>query len=229
MGILQRWRRSLGRRGILGTLLHLPVAALRPWRHALLTRLSARRGPRLVAARTPCVLNLGSGPEPLPECVNVDLYFPADLCLDLTRPMPLPGACADAVISEHLLEHLPREAAERLLHECARILRPGGWLRVSTPDLEWMVRRYLADLDSSSAAAAADGLNERVRAHDHLHIYDEALLTGLFARAGFVEVWRARPGESRCELLSGLEGRLAALGPEDAAQHLIIEGRIPPE
>lgn len=226
MSVLDRWRRSVAERGVAGTLLHIPAAALRPLSLAMRTRFSARRAADVIAATDPCVLNLGSGPERLPDCVNVDLYFPAELRLDLTRPLPVPDARVDAIISEHFIEHIPRDAGERLIAECARILRPGGWLRISTPDLGWMVRRYLADTRSGDPAAS-DALNERLRAHDHAHIYDEAALSELFRRAGFESVRRAEPQQSECPLLRDREARLAATDACEAAQHLIVEGRKP--
>jgi len=223
MSVLGRWRRSVGERGVAGTLLHLPAAALRPLGLAVLTRRSAARAPQIIAAADPCVLNLGCGPERLPDCVNVDLYFPAELRLDLTRPLPLPDACVDAIVSQHFIEHVPRATGEQLIAECARVLRPGGWLRVATPDLEWMVRRYLQDIEHGDADVA-DALNERMRAHDHVHIYDFAALAGLFARAGLADVHRAAPQESECAWLRGRESRLAGASPEEVAQHLIVEG-----
>lgn len=224
MSALGRWRRSVGARGVAGTLLHLPVAALRPLGLAVLTRRSAARAPAIIAAADPCVLNLGCGPQRLPDCVNVDLYFPAELRLDLTRPLPIPEASVDAICSQHFIEHISREAGERLIAECVRVLRPGGWLRMSTPDLEWMVRCYLEDAEAGDESAA-DALNERMRAHDHLHIYDFAGLAGLFTRMGLTDVHRAPPQESECPWLCGRESRLAAADADEIARHLIVEGR----
>lgn len=224
MSVLGRWRRSVGERGVAGALLHLPGAALRPLRLAVLTRRPAARAHAIIAAADPCVLNLGCGPERLPDCVNVDLYFPADLRLDLTRPLPLPDASVDAIISQHFIEHIPRAAGECLIAECARVLRPGGWLRISTPDLAWMVQRYLEDVEAGSDGAA-DAFNERMRAHDHLHIYDLESLAALCARAGLTDIHRAAPQESECVWLRGRESRLADADADEIARHLIVEGR----
>ncbi|TKG69981.1 class I SAM-dependent methyltransferase [Prauserella endophytica] len=46
--------------------------------------------------------------------------------------LPLPSSSVDVVFSHALLEHVPQPQA--VLAECARVLRPGGTLAVSTPD-----------------------------------------------------------------------------------------------
>lgn len=63
--------------------------------------------------------------------VTADLESPlADLHFDVQR-IPLPDASVDAVICNHLLEHV---ADDRLaLRELHRILRPGGWGIVLSP------------------------------------------------------------------------------------------------
>lgn len=59
------------------------------------------------------------------DYVTADLESPlADLHFDVER-IPLPDASFDAVICNHLLEHVADE--RRALAELRRILRPGGW------------------------------------------------------------------------------------------------------
>src|SRR5687768_18017028 len=40
----------------------------------------------------------------------------------------------EAVFAEHFLEHLPVDAALSFLLEAHRVLAPGGWIRLSTPN-----------------------------------------------------------------------------------------------
>jgi SAM-dependent methyltransferase len=54
------------------------------------------------------------------------------------QPFPCQDETFDWVYSEHFIEHLPREHAIGWLKEALRMLRPGGFVRLSTPDL----RRY---------------------------------------------------------------------------------------
>jgi len=110
MSIVARFNRSVAHRGLGETLLHMPRAALRPLILALRTRQSASRARRLCQTEERLLLHLGCGTERLTGWVNVDLYFPAELCLDLTRPLPIPDACADAIYSQHFIEHTEKEA-----------------------------------------------------------------------------------------------------------------------
>ncbi|QLD10454.1 class I SAM-dependent methyltransferase [Microbacterium oleivorans] len=63
---------------------------------------------------------------------------------DVTKPLPFDDATFEWVYAEHLLEHLSLRDAIVWLSEVRRILRPGGVLRLSTPDLELYMRGYLA-------------------------------------------------------------------------------------
>lgn len=52
--------------------------------------------------------------------------------------LPFGNASFDVVIASHIIEHLAEPGA--LLHECARVLRPGGVLRLSCPS-QWHAMR----------------------------------------------------------------------------------------
>lgn len=47
------------------------------------------------------------------------------------------AASFDFILSEHFLEHLNLPDALALLHECQRVLRPGGIIRTSVPDADY--------------------------------------------------------------------------------------------
>ena len=52
----------------------------------------------------------------------------------------------DAIYSSHLIEHLSPRFALRFLQEGFRVLKPGGVLRLATPDLEKLAFEYLKNL-----------------------------------------------------------------------------------
>ncbi|GAB6043673.1 class I SAM-dependent methyltransferase [Endothiovibrio diazotrophicus] len=124
----------------------------------------------------PLIVNLGCGEKVAAACLNIDyhpllrlkrgplprwLYAPLlgdgrrarlaaipdqVVCHDLLRGIPLADGSADAVYHSHLVEHLERWEARRLLVEVHRVLKPGGIQRIAVPDLEGKARRYLQHL-----------------------------------------------------------------------------------
>lgn len=218
MSLMGRVRRSLQQRGVLGSLQRGLVAGARPFVLAARQAAGRRRARELVKPGGTIRLHLGSGPERLAGWVNVDLYFPAELCLDLRAPLPFPDGSVDAIYSQHFLEHLDHAAGVRLVGECARVLKPGGWIRVCTPDLEGHARAYV------EGRLTAEGFNGALRDHDHLYLYDEAEMRAVLSGAGLVAVGRSQPRVSASPLLEGLETRLPEAG---APADLIMEARRP--
>lgn len=54
---------------------------------------------------------------------------------DFNRPLPFPSGEFSGVISLEVIEHLV--ASELFLQEIYRVLKPGGWLIISTPNIAW--------------------------------------------------------------------------------------------
>jgi predicted SAM-dependent methyltransferase len=77
------------------------------------------------------------------EWIRVDIEG-ADFDLDLKRRRPFPFADGSqrVLYSAHLVEHLDQESFEHFLHECARVLAPGGAIRIETPDAERLIQAY---------------------------------------------------------------------------------------
>jgi glycosyltransferase involved in cell wall biosynthesis/SAM-dependent methyltransferase len=99
------------------------------------------------------LLNMGCGRTFHPDWLNVDFddHGGAVLPYDLRLGIPFADAAFDVVYHSHLLEHFSRSEGEHFLNECFRVLRPGGLLRLAVPDLENIVRAYLACLEDTKA------------------------------------------------------------------------------
>jgi predicted SAM-dependent methyltransferase len=111
----------------------------------LLEQIEIERKP-LTKRGIPTLLNLGCGDHFHPDWVNLDLV-PASsqvLAHDLTSGLPFADKQFDAVYHSHLLEHLTPDDGRRLLEECYRTLKPGGFIRIVVPDLEKIAELYLA-------------------------------------------------------------------------------------
>ena len=80
------------------------------------------------------LLHLGCGDVHLAGWVNIDADpgVNPDVVCDV-RQLPYEDGAADAVLAMHLLEHFAHD--EPVLAEWARVLRPGGRIVVSVPDL----------------------------------------------------------------------------------------------
>jgi SAM-dependent methyltransferase len=123
--------------------------------------------------------------------------------LDITEGLPFSSGTVDAVYASHVLEHLYRHDALRLLKECKRVLKPNGVIRLVLPDLRSMTADYLHD-DRADAAIrfneallmreqnAPPGLLNKLKRswadhHSHKFMYDAPLLIRDLKQAGFRE------------------------------------------
>lgn len=119
-------------------------------------------------------LNIGCGSTFHPAWTNVDLASasPHVQVHDIRSGLPYSSESFDACYHSHVLEHVTREQAERLISECFRVLAPGGVLRVAVPDLEVIARNYLRSLERASAV-------EPGAEHDYdwtmLELYDQTV------------------------------------------------------
>jgi predicted SAM-dependent methyltransferase len=66
---------------------------------------------------------------------------------DATKHIPESNHSVDVLYSSHMFEHLDRDEACIFLKEASRILRHGGIIRLSVPDLDLYVTKYVTDKD----------------------------------------------------------------------------------
>jgi len=175
----------------------------------------------LAAASCP-KLQIGGGWRRLDGWLNSDIELAPDiLFMDATRPFPLRAGAFHYVFSEHMIEHVEYAGAQAMLRECRRVLRPGGVIRVVTPNLavvaaicapcrsgpqqsyyDFFVQHFIPDGQPATPAAVA---NAFFRSWGHRFIYDEPTLRLLLEEAGFTDVVRRRLGESDHAPLAGIE------------------------
>ena len=145
------------------------------------------------------MINLGSGHWKFDGWVNVDLDPGSrpDVCADLSRGLPFRDRCADFMHSEDFIDQLTLAQAAHFLRECHRILKPGGVIRVLTPDVEQLARMYLHHPEALKAlwrdhvgvpleyGTAAEILNLGMRFAGHTFLYDAETFASLAADCGF--------------------------------------------
>jgi len=118
-------------------------------------------------------VNLGSGVTALPDWDNLDISYNIWLSrvpilkkflyklrliddisfrtnwpsyirrYNVLKGLPYEDYSVDYIYSSHLLEHLTREQAIKLLKECYRVLKRGGIIRIVVPDLKLLAEKYL--------------------------------------------------------------------------------------
>ena len=141
-------------------------------------------------------VHLGAGDHRIDGWINVDVVRgAADVLADFTAALPFRTASVDLLHSEDLLEHLDDEAGKQLLRECHRVLRPGGVMRLLTPDLRAIIERvylqretrHLAWCDNHlDAEGPCRALNMHMRMNgEHRFLYDEEHLTETLRAIGF--------------------------------------------
>jgi predicted SAM-dependent methyltransferase len=189
------------------------------------------------AARGPVRVNIGSGGKPMEGWVNCDIVWRVPVYLDATQPWPIPDNTVDYVYADNVIEHVTLDLGRRLFQHTFAALKPGGVVRLATPDVEAVARQYL-----ENGELAQLGL-ERSRERGRNFIYPVQLIQNVFVGAkhylGFCydyasisaemqavgfETSRQPAGQSDNPDLRGLETRLH---PAEEATSLIVEGRKP--
>jgi predicted SAM-dependent methyltransferase len=132
-------------------------------------------------------LHLGCGLVHRANWVNLDRYptDAADLLADAIL-LPFPDGCAQAVEALQLVEHLGYVGTLYALHEWARVLTPGGTLRIETPDRAATLSAALSEESDKAALPWLFGMEERGLIHRYLFSADE--LTRMVGQAGFTDV-----------------------------------------
>lgn len=93
-------------------------------------------------------LHLGCGNRRAVGWLNVDIRFTrcVDVVDDIRRLARFPAGWADEIYACHVLEHFDFAETDAVLRRWTRVLRPGGVLRISVPDLDRITAIYQANL-----------------------------------------------------------------------------------
>lgn len=101
---------------------------------------------------------------------------------------------ADSIYGCHVFEHLPFHTQRIVLNRWFSILKPGGHLRLSVPDFDKLIEKYLmCNRDPLSIQAALMG-GQNYSGNFHTAIFTYAHLKNLLQDCGFIEVndWHPR-------------------------------------
>lgn len=209
-------------------------------------------------------INIGSGPDGREDWINLDwgllpllgkiswllklfikirlipknysIPWPKSLRLvDCRKKLPFKDNSVDYIYSSHFIEHLYYYQVINLIQECKRILRIGGILRISVPDLKLLSEKYVSGdknffLSLEDKADNREGLEnigdlfiqhvygynswlkpsilgkiERLFIRGHLWMYDFESLLFILNKTGFINILRSEPGKGQTPDLNYLD------------------------
>ena len=116
--------------------------------------------------------DLGLEAYPLPDHVNVD-----------SGTVELTNDSVDEIRASHILEHFTFADAQKALAEWVRVLKPGGKIRISVPDVD----KVLAAKGDKHRLFYLMGGQEDENDF-HKSAYDECRLSGVMAKAGLTGI-----------------------------------------
>lgn len=197
-------------------------AVVRPPVLALNTPLARRRTRSAFAdAPRPIKLEVG-GLVPRDGWIVTNVNAVTRNYLDATAPWPLEDGSLSHVYSDNVVEHVTLQGARVWFAEAFRCLRPGGVIRLVTPDLRAHVDKYLAGTapqgDPSAKVYEEIGLTvdhpiDWVRipiaefGHHHGYLWDFPTMAAELERAGFTDVVQHEHGRSDRPELAGIDLR----------------------
>lgn len=130
--------------------------------------------------------------EPLCELPGVEFQQ-----LDMNQTLPLPTAGFDAAVSIDGIEHLERPFD--FVRECRRVVRPGGWLVISTPNISALRSRWRWLLTGFHNKCKTPLDETRPNPLHHVNMLGFPRLRYMLHREGFVI---RRITTNRCKLAS---------------------------
>lgn len=193
------------------------------WAFGIVNQAVAIRRLQVTIARTPQPFRIEVGGHRFtrPGWISTDKGWRTPLYMDATSPWPFPSGSADLIYSDNVIEHIRMEGNRRLFREAYRVLRSGGRIRLTTPD----VRRIAALYTGGSTEAEWHMAQSRRKGYEVYHhvdllrivfqeaghhvgyLWDFESLSMELRDAGFRDVARYESGLSDTPALVGLERR----------------------
>lgn len=173
-------------------------------------------------------LQIGTGFNFLTGWLNTEInstYAPNKtervVFLDATQKFPITDQSFDYVFSEHMIEHIPLEKGRWMIQECHRILKPGGKIRITTPNLQFLIQLYDEDksvvqekyirwahtlfCNPNTPPTDIYVINNFFYNWGHCFIYDRKSLSHELEQCGFTNIRAYKPGVSDDPVLKGIE------------------------
>jgi predicted SAM-dependent methyltransferase len=206
------------------------------------TQAFSARVSELVASGQPVKIQVGFGWTPAPGFINLDI-FPLlqedDARFDdvdvfffpyADRSWPIPANCVDYIFHEDFIEHISQKQQVCFLAETLRVLKDGGWHRISTPCLAASMNRHSQFEDGMQGVYTGEWDN-----WEHVSLFTRHSLEEVARLVGYSEVLfnlknqgvsqhrvpeEMRPGDDRDPLVGNIFADLLKREPRHAGRRL---------
>ena len=188
-------------------------------------------------------LQIGTGRNALKGWLNTDrdtALSKETVFMDAQKKFPFAANTFDYVFCEHFIEHLDYWNGLKFVQECYQVLKPGGKLRISTPDLRFLIELFTenkTELQKRYIRWAVESqtdfgiyldtfvINNFFKSWGHKFLYDYKTLKDLMERCGFTRITQYNPGESDDKNLESIESHDREIGKEfNKLESLVLEG-----
>jgi predicted SAM-dependent methyltransferase len=142
-------------------------------------------------------INLGCGGETRIKStestnwINIDARndIGADLVCDITKGLPYEDGTISKIVTIHMLEHMPRHTAPKVIAECFRVLKRGGTIDVEVPSFDLTIKSYLEGDDNLKKIRIENVYGRQFYDGDtHFWGYNNIRLKELLSNAGFTNI-----------------------------------------
>jgi len=144
-------------------------------------------------------VNLGCGLTNHPRFINIDGYPHPHIhyVSRIDRLSMFAHNSVDLIYASHCLEHFKYGEVDRVLDEWHRVIKPGGIIRLSVPDIDKLIDIYNDTNDPDDIVPQLMG-GQNNKYNYHYVVFNGLNLKKYLNRAGFVGVQEWIPGS--CDL-----------------------------
>jgi predicted SAM-dependent methyltransferase len=169
-------------------------------------------------------VQVGCGPHNIMEdWWNVDIreFAGVDAVMDATKPWPYKDL--EYVYGEHFLEHLTLDGAVQFFKHAGNSLKVGGVLRLSTPNLEWVLHTHYpyGEAGPDDIVSGTLQMNRAFHGWGHQFLYSRGMLEYVLREMGFEGISFYSYSESDVPALKNVE-RHGKFSVDDGRPNVII-------
>ena len=167
-------------------------------------------------------LHIGAGNRKIKNWLNTDIGNKTIMpVVDVTKKFPFNDNTFDYIFSEHMIEHINYVDGLKMLNESYRVLKSSGKIRISTPDLQFLINLYLNSnrydqtqkdyIEWSYKTYNLKGgnvteiINNYFQSWGHQFIYDKQTIENSLKEAGFEKIEFFKINESNDKELKNIE------------------------